>query len=355
MRFVVLGSGSKGNALIVEGGGVTLLVDCGFTPKALRARMQMVGLELNQIDALLVTHGHGDHTKGAGRLAGPMRLRTYATLPTTKYLARAGGLSNFVEITPGEPFFVGGLEVMPFATPHDAPGSVGFVIREGEDAVGICTDLGHPAPEVGRALHGCSLLYIELNHDLDMLRLGPYPPVLKRRVASDRGHLSNEQGAELLRMASSDALQVVLLAHLSETNNTPALALAAAARVVDEDQIVLEVAPQHEPSRWFAVGAAFGDPQRPSKAAALSSSEPAGGRDGARGRAPRRVLPEEESRVVDGAVEAMEPVTLRSVGRPAGQGSIAVQRQLQLFGGPAPGGTARPAKSSTTRHVGGDT
>lgn len=310
MRFVVLASGSKGNAIVVQGGGTTLLIDCGLTPKALRSRLYEVGLELSDLHALLLTHGHGDHVKGAGRVAGAMRLRTYATQETARFLARGGGLTHHVPIHRDAHFEVGALRIQAFPTLHDAPGSVGYVVEHEGARVGFCTDLGAPSPEVETALQNCDSLYLEFNHDLDMLRTGPYPPALVRRVSSNLGHLSNEQAAELLAKLCSPRLHRVLLAHLSETNNIPSLALDAAQRAIGDARIDLRVAPQHETSRWFEVqsGGASQAPQV---------------------RPPAKVRVSPPLR----AATRTTPVTKPRTASMSSPRSIAVVRQLQLFGG----------------------
>lgn len=251
MRFAVLGSGSKGNALVVQGAGATVLVDVGYGPREIKRRLEHLELEMQDLDAVLVTHGHGDHVKGAKQLAGALGIPTYATPETKRFCAGFGGLRNHVGIAPGESFRVGALNVLPVATPHDAPGSVCFVLDDGDERVGVCTDLGAPAESVGRALATCDSVLIELNHDLHMLRTGPYSPALKRRIAGPRGHLSNDDGARLVALALHAGLTRVILGHLSEVNNTPARALAAARPVVDGTGCDLGVAPQHHPTPWL--------------------------------------------------------------------------------------------------------
>jgi phosphoribosyl 1,2-cyclic phosphodiesterase len=256
VRFAVLGSGSKGNALVIQGGGKTLLIDCGYGPREIKRRLAFLDVDITAIDALFITHGHGDHTKGAKQLAGSLGIETYATLETKRFCAGFGGLKNHVPISSPNELRLGGLTVRPQATPHDAPGSVCFVIEDGDHAFGICTDLGGPALPVARALSGCDSLVLESNHDKEMLRTGPYTTSLKRRIAGPRGHLSNDQGATLLEMivrGSPGRLTRVLLAHLSEVNNTPALALAAARPVIDGKDVELTIAPQHHPTGWVKV------------------------------------------------------------------------------------------------------
>mgnify|MGYP001553585909 CR=1 FL=1 len=253
MRFAVLGSGSKGNALVVESGATRVLVDCGYSPRELKSRLQYLHLDVRDIDAVLLTHGHGDHMKGAKQFAGALGIATYATEETKRFCAGFGGLRNHVPIAAGRTFRVGDVDVHPVATPHDAPGSVCFVVDDGHERVGVCTDLGMPTDRVAEALGSCDSLLLEHNHDVDMLERGPYSASLKRRILSTRGHLSNVDGAKLLAMAleTSRTLTRVILGHLSEVNNTPTLALAAARAVVDGAPIELSIAPQHHPTGWL--------------------------------------------------------------------------------------------------------
>lgn len=302
MQFAVLSSGSKGNAILVEGGGARILVDCGLHPKVLRERLQQVGRSLPQIDALVVTHGHADHVAGARILAGAFRLLTYATHRTHKFLGRTGGVSHLAPINAGESFRIGSLDIAPFATPHDAPGSVGFVFTDGDARFGVCTDLGHVTPTVTNALRDLDALYLEFNHDLDMLRNGPYPMPLKRRIASPLGHLSNDEARTLLDDVFHARMKHVLLAHLSEVNNTPERALDAARTVVDGSDAELVTAPQHH-------AMPFVDVQRRG-----SPLEPA--------------HTERRARVIS-ALSRLAPARPT----PTKRESVAVSRQLSLFGG----------------------
>lgn len=253
MRFAVLGSGSKGNALVVQGGGATVLVDAGFSPRELKRRLQALDVELTELRALLVTHGHSDHIKGARALAGALGIPTWATDATRRFCARFGALHNHAPIPAGGAFSVEGLRVQALPTSHDAPGSVCFLVDDGDERLGVCTDLGEADATIADGLASCQALLLELNHDPEMLRTGPYPAHLKRRIASARGHLSNAQGAALLAAARRPHLTRVLLAHLSEVNNTPALALAAARPVMDGADVEVACAPQHHPTGWLRV------------------------------------------------------------------------------------------------------
>ena len=361
MRVVVLASGSKGNAIVVQGGGTTLLIDCGLTAKALRGRLYEVGLEFSHLDALLLTHGHGDHVKGAGRVAGGMRLRTYATPETVRFLARGGGLMHHVPIARDERFKVGALWVQAFPTLHDAPGSVGYVVEHEGARIGFCTDLGAASPPVEAALQNCDTLYLEFNHDLEMLRSGPYPPALVRRVSSDLGHLSNDQAAALLTKLYSPRLHRVLLAHLSETNNTVSLALDAAHRALGDARVDISVAPQHETSRWFdieaggqvlpdadvgrvtGVASSSSSPKTdPHISTASAATQERNSRVVSAASRQRSVMPPagEATAVHSGPATSPRRTPLRSGGRAeqsasrnSSPTSIAVVRQLQLFGG----------------------
>jgi phosphoribosyl 1,2-cyclic phosphodiesterase len=253
VRFAVLGSGSKGNALVVDGGGARVLVDCGYAPREIKRRLESLSLDVRDIDAVLLTHGHGDHMKGAKQFAGSLGIPTYATEETKRFCAGFGGLRNHVPIAAGRAFSVKGLDVIPVGTPHDAPGSVCFVVDDGSERVGVCTDLGMPTQSVADALSTCDSILLEHNHDVEMLEKGPYSPSLKRRILSTRGHLSNVDGAKLLSMAlrAGRSLTRVILGHLSEVNNTPKLAMSEARPVVDGRDIELSIAPQHHPTGWL--------------------------------------------------------------------------------------------------------
>jgi phosphoribosyl 1,2-cyclic phosphodiesterase len=320
MRFSVLGSGSKGNALVVQGGDTTLLIDCGLTPKVLRARLSSLGLQLADLSALAITHAHGDHVAGAARVAGPFRLLTYATQNTQRQLSKKGGLVNYVEVKPGEPFLVGALQLTAVALPHDAPGCVAYVVEHEGERLGICSDLGHPTDEVAAALGGCHTLQLEFNYDEDMLWGGPYPPRLKRRVAGELGHLSNAQASDLLGRIDTSRLVRLLLSHLSEVNNAPRLALEAAREVLGGTSVRLLIAPQYEPTCWLPVAHALD--QAPTEAAPPPRAKvPVAG-------TPSPPPPPSAAReriVASLRSEASRPAPV------AARPSIAVRRQLSFF------------------------
>lgn len=221
-----LGSGSGGNATLVRWGRTCVLVDCGFGPRVLRRRLAEVGLQPEALSALLVTHEHGDHVAGLRTLARLPGLPVHLTARTAEAL---GGTSDWdcepVLITPGRSFRVGLFEVLPFSTAHDARQPVGFVLSLPDNRrLGIATDLGHANREAVDALRGCQLLGIEANHDPRLLRSGPYPAFLKRRICSRRGHLSNADAADLLDLVAGKELEHLFALHVSRTNNAPDLA-----------------------------------------------------------------------------------------------------------------------------------
>lgn len=249
----MLGSGSKGNCLVVSGGGVVVMVDTGFSPRETRARLRHLDLDLSDISAILVTHAHGDHVKSVKQLAGSLGIKTWATEATKRFASTFTSFANHAVVEPGERFTIGGLSILPVKTCHDEPGSVAYAISDGDEAFAICTDLGDPSEAVGAGLRDVDTLMLEFNHDRVMLQNGPYHARLKRRVASKYGHLNNDDAATLLRHAVTPNLSRLLCAHLSEVNNTPAKALAAARSVVDGMDVDVAVAPQHSPTNWLRV------------------------------------------------------------------------------------------------------
>ena len=256
IRLAVLGSGSGGNATLVEGGGARVLVDAGFSCRRLVQRLRFVGVDPAAIDAILLTHEHGDHLAGAAAFAVSFGRPIYCTRGTAAAAGHAADGVAPVIVRDGEPFAIGAMQVRPFAVPHDAAETVGFVIEAGGARAGYVTDLGHGPEEVRAPLRGADLLVVESNHDVEMLRHGPYPEHVKARVLGRHGHLDNEMSADLLGDVASGATRAIVLAHLSATNNQPALALAAARRRLGRGAHpvpVLHPAAQERPSPWFEV------------------------------------------------------------------------------------------------------
>lgn len=248
-RFALLGSGSRGNATVVEGGSTRLLVDCGFPVREIDARAQGIGFDPGSLDAILVTHEHTDHIGGVARLARAYGIPVYLTHGTAAARSDWDGCTLF-RVSPHEGFRLGEIEVQPFPVPHDAREPCQFAFAHGGRRLGIVSDLGRITPHVARSLDACEALLLECNHDVAMLAAGPYPESLKRRVGGDWGHLSNAQAAGLLRAMDRSRLRTLVLTHLSEKNNTPELARAAVCEALDEDPAWCVCAEQDRTSGW---------------------------------------------------------------------------------------------------------
>lgn len=229
MRFSVLASGSGGNACYVETARSRVLIDAGLSCRELMRRLALIGVNPRDLDALILTHEHLDHIKGAGPLARRFDLPVYANRSTLrKGIKVIGNLSKPVTVQTGQTIAINGLLIETFTKCHDAADPMGVVISSQGVKLGLITDLGRSTRVVEDRLRGCRALIIEANHDEKMLEEGPYPLDLKRRIRGPDGHLSNVQAAELLASLSHEALDVVVLAHLSAKNNLPDIALQAA-------------------------------------------------------------------------------------------------------------------------------
>lgn len=232
MELACLASGSDGNALVVRHGGTCVLVDCGLSRVQLARRLATVGMRAEQVHAVFVSHEHGDHVSGLEIFARHRGIPVYMTRGTAKALGRRRGDTSpgsgipFCPVRAGQPLWFDGLEILPFRISHDAAEPVGFRFQSsGGLRLGIVTDTGTPTPEALEALAGCHVLGLEANHCVDMLARGPYPRMLKRRILSECGHLSNRAAAGLLAQVAGEELGAVVALHLSKVNNTPALAV----------------------------------------------------------------------------------------------------------------------------------
>jgi phosphoribosyl 1,2-cyclic phosphodiesterase len=258
VRFRVLGSGSEGNATLVEGGGARVLLDAGLGPRQLAERLQSAGVDPGSLDAVFVSHEHGDHARGAAAFSS----RWGVPLALTRGTFRAGRfdeakLAGWEALAPGEAVTVRKLTVRAAAVPHDAAAPVAFVVAAGAASFAHVTDLGHLSRGLVEALRGCDALLVESNYDPALLRDGPYPWSLKERILGPLGHLSNGDVARLLEKGLGEACRRVVLAHLSKKNNHPELALQAAeealARAGRRD-VEVALAPP-EGTGWVAVRA----------------------------------------------------------------------------------------------------
>jgi phosphoribosyl 1,2-cyclic phosphodiesterase len=239
MRFASLGSGSKGNATLVQGGETVVLVDCGFSVRETTRRLERFGLTPAQLDAILVTHEHSDHCSGVGALSRKFDIPVYMT-HGTQSSGRCDNCFETLNFTFSQNFTVGALEIEAVAVPHDAKEPSQYRFYCGGKSLGVLTDLGSVTPHVVERYRNCDALMLELNHDQDMLRRGAYPHHLKRRVGGDWGHLNNTQAASLLADIYHSDLRHLVVAHISENNNTRQLA----------EQALMEVLPSLDCVVW---------------------------------------------------------------------------------------------------------
>lgn len=246
-----LGSGSNGNATLVRTAETTLLLDCGFTLKETLKRLSQLGVDPSAIDAVLVTHEHGDHLKGVGPLSRKFRLPVWMTCGTYNATRDKRIADLHLFHAHGHTFEIGDIRLAPFPMPHDAAEACQFIFQHDHHRVAALTDLGAPSRFVLEQVREVDLLILETNYDPDMLRSGPYPPGLQNRISSNWGHLSNFQAGELLNSIDHPRLQRVLLGHLSEKNNQPALALDTVAAHVSDGRQRLQVLQQHACSNWI--------------------------------------------------------------------------------------------------------
>lgn len=250
MRFASLGSGSRGNALLVETGNTRVLIDAGFGPREMSRRLGRLNLAGEDIDAVLVTHEHSDHIGGVFACAkrfGWDVLLTHGTLVA----CRDRGTNDRIKIIDShESFSVGDICANPFPVPHDAREPVQFVLSDGARRLGVLTDAGHVTSHMVAMLDGCDALVLECNHDSEMLAQGSYPLALKRRIGGPWGHLDNAAAASLLFRVERSSLRHVVAAHLSEENNNPALAQDALAAVLGCGQDWIGIATQDEGFAW---------------------------------------------------------------------------------------------------------
>jgi phosphoribosyl 1,2-cyclic phosphodiesterase len=243
--FASLGSGSRGNGTVVDIGGELILVDCGFTLKQTERRLARLDVRPGDLSAILVTHEHSDHIGGVAALAHKYAVPVYASFGT--FRATRGALRGRV-IDSHAPFAIGAVTVHPVVVPHDAREPTQFRFEHDGCRLGVVSDLGHVTPFVIEQFGGCDALLMESNYDVPMLLGGRYPESVKRRIAGNLGHLSNEQAAGLLEAVAHDALKVVV-GHVSEQNNHLE-ALEAAFEPLRPRVESLEFATQHDGVDW---------------------------------------------------------------------------------------------------------
>jgi len=260
LHFATLASGSSGNAILVGDGNRHLLVDSGVSAKKVLCNLALLDIDHSQIEGIVVTHEHIDHIRGVGILARKLKIPIYATKPIWAEMENSlGKLSPEQKIIIEDSFSCSGLDIKIFATSHDSQDSYGLQIKQQNYknqplSIGIATDSGIITEEMHRHLKGCDGLVVEANHDHEKLWQGRYPWSLKKRVSGNYGHLENKQVAEGLLQWVQENTQRVVLAHLSEENNTPEMAIATVVRILRDSAIPknnpelrLRVAPRHTP------------------------------------------------------------------------------------------------------------
>ncbi|MEL6710270.1 MAG: MBL fold metallo-hydrolase [Pseudomonadota bacterium] len=255
LRFASLGSGSRGNATLVQSDNTLLLIDCGFAARELERRSAGLGIDLTRLDAILVTHEHGDHQRGVGPVARRYQTPVWMSAGTAQ--TDFGQLPDCHLINPHLPAFnIGDITITPVIVPHDARETVQFIFTCADKRLGLLTDLGHITPHIKAQYTRLDALLLEANHDPQKLANGPYPPKLQTRVGGDYGHLNNQQAADLLSTLDTTQLQHLVIAHLSEKNNDPALAYDAFQIANPDIQTKLSLLQQDTPSAWYTLGIA---------------------------------------------------------------------------------------------------
>ena len=253
MRFAVLGSGSEGNALVVQVGQTRVLLDCGFSLSETVSRLARLGLQAGQLDGIVVTHEHGDHISGVARLARKFNLPVWLTHGTLRAQNAAFAELSVTEINPHLAFAIGEVQVQAYPVPHDAAEPVQYVFSDGERRLGVLTDAGSATTHIEAILGGCHALVLECNHDIGMLAAGDYPYSLKQRVGGRYGHLNNADAATLLGRLDCSLLQHVVAAHLSCKNNATELVREALSEVMGCEPDQIAIATQEQGLDWIEI------------------------------------------------------------------------------------------------------
>ncbi len=251
MKFSVLASGSGGNACYIEAAETKILIDAGLSATEIIRRLQMIEIDPESLSALVITHEHTDHIRGAGPLARRLDIPVYINALTWRKAAGIlGNISQVISFHPGQSITINDLIIETFTKSHDAVDPIGLMISLNGLRLGLITDLGRSTRLVEDRLRNCQGLIIEFNHDEDMLANGPYHPKLKQRIRGPEGHLSNQAAGQLLGILAHEDLKCVVLAHLSRENNSPDLAYEEAQSALNErgiDQTRIYVSAQDKP------------------------------------------------------------------------------------------------------------
>lgn len=223
MLLSTLASGSSGNAAVLSGGRTNILIDAGISNRRIIYGLKNLDIGKEDLGAIVITHEHSDHIRGLRVLIKNTSSPIYAPSGTARHIIRNvdGSEGRIIQFSPGDSFDVGDISVISFPTPHDSISSCGYSFFHRREKVTCVTDFGHITDDIAEAVTGSDILMLEANHDEDMLRYGPYPYFLKKRILSDQGHLSNSECGRLAVLAASSGTRRLILAHLSRENNTP--------------------------------------------------------------------------------------------------------------------------------------
>lgn len=258
IEFTILGSGSSGNAALVRSGSGLLLVDAGLSASQLISRLQLAGVDPGDLHGIILTHEHGDHTRGLAVFTRKYSIPVLANAQTREVLKESLPAAGLWKIIPcGGHFEFAGFEIETFRVPHDAVDPMGFILRAGGVSLGMLSDLGHATTLVQAKVQALHALFIEANYDAAMLAKDTKRPwSTRQRIASRHGHLSNDQTAEIVRQAASGALQRIVLGHLSRDCNSPNAArscICAALTAANCPHTLVDCAGQDSPTAWFSI------------------------------------------------------------------------------------------------------
>lgn len=255
MKFCTFASGSSGNCSILMQGETRILIDAGISMRRIKNSLFSLDCLMERLDGIFITHDHTDHISALKMLLKYYSIPIFATAETAKGIVRQipEAKDRISCLTPGEVFMIGELQVMPFSTPHDAPGSVGYRFEADGRSFGFVTDIGFVSSEVLEAVRGVDAAVLEANHDVDMLKCGHYPYYLKRRILSKFGHLSNTDCGALAAELAEAGMRQLILAHLSRDNNTPELARKEVSHALEGMDVVLSVAPRSEMGEVYII------------------------------------------------------------------------------------------------------
>lgn len=260
MHIYTIASGSSGNCALVKDGDTAILIDAGISTKRITKSLAELGLSPSQLSGILITHEHSDHISGLNTFIKHYEIPIFAPRTVANHLSWSiTGVEDYITVLQtGQDHNISGLNILPFHTPHDTPESVGYRIT-GSSVFGFCTDFGHITQEILEGLSGVEAAVIESNHDIEMLRSGSYPIVLKRRILSDNGHLSNEACGQLALELYKKGTRKLILGHLSRENNHPEIALSCVSSSLSLEgidpskDIFIEIAPEKE-TLHFSIG-----------------------------------------------------------------------------------------------------